>query len=269
MIDPFELSKSELIILALIAVFIIIFAEVSAKIIMRHVKRTSAVCQKLIKLNDMYDFYSAEEKKTFYARVRTKTGLDRFNYDRFVEECIEKDIYYYGLCVTKAERNARLFEEYMTEADGILDSENRKGLAGFIYRKAARELLLRPVTEPVFEVIVKYESPKGKRLYTDKKSYSLEEFAERYRAAVFVSDAKEGAEYARRKMTDSLRYDILKRDNFHCVLCGRGPEDGVKLEVDHIIPVSKGGATVRENLRTLCRECNAGKSDKFDKRGLN
>ncbi len=269
MINPFELSKSELIILAFIAVFIVVVAEVSAKILMRHVKRTSTVCQRLIKLNEMYDFYQAEEKKTFYARVRTKTGLDRFNFDRFIEECIEKDIYYYGLCVTKAERNARLFEEYMTEADGILDSENAKGLRGFIYRKAAVAILLRPVTEPVFEVTVKYESPKGKRLYTDKRSYTLEEFAERYRAAASFADAKEGAEYARRKMTDSLRYDILKRDNFHCVLCGRGPEDGVKLEVDHIIPVSKGGATSEENLRTLCRECNAGKSDKFDKCGIN
>ena len=53
-------------------------------------------------------------------------------------------------------------------------------------------------------------------------------------------------------MTDSLRYDVLKRDGFRCVICGRTAEDGVKLHVDHIKPVSKGGKTEYENLRTLC-----------------
>lgn len=64
--------------------------------------------------------------------------------------------------------------------------------------------------------------------------------------------------------------DILKRDNFKCVICGRTPKkDGITLHVDHIIPVSKGGKTEPENLRTLCSICNLGKSDKYDENGLN
>jgi len=63
----------------------------------------------------------------------------------------------------------------------------------------------------------------------------------------------------RQAMTPALRYYILKRDNFHCQYCGRGIEDGVKLNVDHIIPVSKGGKTEEDNLQTLCWECNIGK----------
>jgi 5-methylcytosine-specific restriction endonuclease McrA len=38
-------------------------------------------------------------------------------------------------------------------------------------------------------------------------------------------------------------------------------EQGVVLHVDHIIPWSKGGQTVDENLQTLCDRCNLGKSD--------
>jgi 5-methylcytosine-specific restriction endonuclease McrA len=38
--------------------------------------------------------------------------------------------------------------------------------------------------------------------------------------------------------------------------------DGVKLEVDHIKPISKGGKTVLNNLQTLCMDCNRGKSNK-------
>lgn len=61
-----------------------------------------------------------------------------------------------------------------------------------------------------------------------------------------------------------LRHKILKRDNYRCVLCGWSAEDGVKLHIDHKIPVSKGGLTVEENLRTLCEACNLGKSNDID-----
>lgn len=60
-----------------------------------------------------------------------------------------------------------------------------------------------------------------------------------------------------------LRYQILKRDNFSCVKCGSSPakDTNVILHVDHIIPWSKGGATVYENFQTLCQKCNIGKSN--------
>lgn len=77
------------------------------------------------------------------------------------------------------------------------------------------------------------------------------------------------ASYERSQLSRSLRYDILKRDHFRCVLCGASSRDGVKLHVDHIVPVSKGGRTVPENLLTLCEHCNIGKSDKFDPWGEN
>lgn len=60
------------------------------------------------------------------------------------------------------------------------------------------------------------------------------------------------------------RYEIMSRDNFHCCICGRGAEDGVKLEVDHRYPKSKGGTDNPENLWTLCFDCNRGKRDKVN-----
>lgn len=60
-----------------------------------------------------------------------------------------------------------------------------------------------------------------------------------------------------------LRYQVLKRDNFKCVICGRSPakDPNIELHIDHIIPWSKGGETIIDNLRTLCSDCNLGKSN--------
>lgn len=60
-----------------------------------------------------------------------------------------------------------------------------------------------------------------------------------------------------------IRFIVLKRDNFKCRICGASPakDSTVELHVDHIIPWSKGGETVLENLQTLCSKCNLGKSD--------
>lgn len=69
----------------------------------------------------------------------------------------------------------------------------------------------------------------------------------------------------RRLMTDSLRYNVMKRDGFRCVLCGATAKDeNVKLHVDHITPISKGGKTELSNLRTLCERCNLGKGNKIE-----
>lgn len=58
-----------------------------------------------------------------------------------------------------------------------------------------------------------------------------------------------------------LRAQVLMRDEAKCRLCGCTPKDGAKLQVDHIVPWSKGGETVLANLQILCDRCNIGKSD--------
>lgn len=60
------------------------------------------------------------------------------------------------------------------------------------------------------------------------------------------------------------RFRVMKRDNFRCVLCGSSPANkpGCELHIDHVVPWSQGGETVEENLRTLCSDCNIGRSNK-------
>lgn len=67
----------------------------------------------------------------------------------------------------------------------------------------------------------------------------------------------------KREINLRLRFLVLKRDNFKCCACGASPakDPSVELQVDHIVPWSKGGETVIENLQTLCAKCNLGKSN--------
>ena len=66
-------------------------------------------------------------------------------------------------------------------------------------------------------------------------------------------------------MTSKLREYIKSRDGFTCCKCGNSTkiEPNLLLEIDHIIPVSKGGCTVEENLQTLCWKCNREKGNKM------
>lgn len=62
-----------------------------------------------------------------------------------------------------------------------------------------------------------------------------------------------------------LRFRVLDRDRFKCVLCGDHPARNAEciLHVDHVVPWSKGGKTRQDNLRTLCATCNVGRGNRF------
>lgn len=59
----------------------------------------------------------------------------------------------------------------------------------------------------------------------------------------------------RRVWTEDERKFILERDGWACVDCGGRDQ----LEIDHVIPFSRGGACSVENAAVRCRSCNARK----------
>ena len=66
-------------------------------------------------------------------------------------------------------------------------------------------------------------------------------------------------------MTSSLREKIKKRDKYTCKNCKNNldKEPNLLLEIDHIIPLAKGGITSEDNLQTLCWKCNRRKGAKI------
>lgn len=71
----------------------------------------------------------------------------------------------------------------------------------------------------------------------------------------------------RERIPLDMRLAVLDRDNRTCVWCGQqGTEfhdhNGETYQIDHVIPVTKGGKTILSNLATTCRRCNNSKLNK-------
>ena len=113
----------------------------------------------------------------------------------------------------------------------------------------------------VASFVFSYTSPKGNSTKTVRIP-ARRQLANYLRK---VESERSGAKYERSLMTNALRTKILVRDDYTCQICGLSTRDEphLLLEVDHIIPVSKGGKTVESNLQTLCWKCNRTKSNKM------
>lgn len=110
-----------------------------------------------------------------------------------------------------------------------------------------------------------YTSPTNRNGYNYKivlDEPNLQRFAQYLNAQIKY---RKSAKYQRQLMTKVLREGILARDNYTCKICGvsRHDERHLLLEVDHIVPISKGGITIEDNLQTLCWKCNRSKGAKI------
>lgn len=52
-----------------------------------------------------------------------------------------------------------------------------------------------------------------------------------------------------------------KEGYYTCAVCTKKAKNRVYFQIDHIVPMNKGGKTKIENLQVLCRKCNGTKSD--------
>lgn len=119
--------------------------------------------------------------------------------------------------------------------------------------------------------------PEARRVSTSRKPVSYLNIAQMQKLAPWVDEIKSGTSIVqirehfwrtqekpqRKTISPGLRFQVMKRDNYRCQMCGVSAKDGAMLEIDHIVPVSKGGHNSFENLQVLCSECNSGKSNNF------
>lgn len=70
-----------------------------------------------------------------------------------------------------------------------------------------------------------------------------------------------------REVPLKIRYEVLRRDRYRCVRCGKSPatDSATILHVDHIVPFARGGTSTAGNLQALCLSCNLGKGASIEK----
>lgn len=236
------------------------------------IKDNSKILKEINRLNYKYYQYfnvSFLSKEVYYCKNHKQ--VENFDFEKAIgeyylqnKEIIKENEKQCSMSIKLKKAYIKEFEEiiqnnysFSNEDDDIEIEEN------LIYEKDYSNLFSNDCNIYLY---AKYSSPAGRNHYTNERCFYPSD-AEKFGNIILDNNKKSkisAATIERRKMSPGLRYDVLKRDGFKCVLCGRTAEQGCKLHVDHIIPVSKGGKTEVNNLRTLCEDCNLGKSDKFD-----
>lgn len=266
-------------IIGIILLFVITLFIIGYSIIISNIKKYSKLFIELTKVNDKYNplFHKVQKKYHTYFRCNSlqkfrnnnnemsilnylcgymreneaqwqdlydKTNSNKDNLKKYIDEYEVNKNFHAGKSYTEVKRKTFLTEEQYKKYE----------------EKVCKKNLLKPITNIDIITHISYSSPKGRNHYSAKWNTDIDRVFFRIKER---KRTEQSIEYQRTLMTNSKRYDILKRDNFKCQICGRTQDDGAKLEVDHKIPVSKGGKTVDSNLQTLCYECNQGKKAKI------
>lgn len=256
--------------------FLSLFIFLHRKRQMAYVKRHSTKYAALIALNESYVFYPLENQYTLYKNFSSKASYDRADFDQFMLETTIKSSYLQDLSAT-ASYNQSLFAHYCDDYNQLPPSEDHIIACSHIRKKRFLRLenslcdsiFQCPVSDISVTVVFAYTSPHGRNSYHRQREYSHAKIQNILQQLESIRAYQQSKDYQRALMTPSLRYDVMKRDQFRCCICGISAQEGAKLHVDHILPVSRGGKTELNNLRTLCDRCNLGKRDKYDEWGPN
>lgn len=265
-------------ILIVIIIIIILTTTRTSKIYKSNIRKHSKKYLEISKLNSRYNFRNISSEHTIlYVCKSLQQIRDRNNGHSIIEYLVKtmrREVEHWELLNKQATENKIEYTRYLKELHSIISNfsdtsyqeckaNTRLGIGN--YKKYEADICRKiwkdePTTGVKILCHLSYKSLAGKKSYSAIWDFDLKLILHAMKQRV---EKEKTVQYQRSIMTKSKRYDIFKRDNFSCVICGRGNSDGVKLEVDHTIPVSKGGRSIDKNLQTLCYDCNRGKSAKL------
>jgi 5-methylcytosine-specific restriction endonuclease McrA len=234
---------------------------------LRKLRTESNAYKSLLDRNFGTSFHSIQAKYQVRRQFDSKAKLDRTTIQSVFEEELLSQWSMYENVANQLQSNQQQWQEYTTFYNELLHQVStsnkpwhKKRLERFILQQ---KRLIQPVLDIEFFILMTYTSPKGRNHYEKRHRYFTREFILQLERSKQYLERVSTQEYLRAKerskMTTSMRFKILKRDNYRCQICGASQRDGAKLHIDHIIPVAKGGTTVASNLHVLCDRCNLGK----------
>lgn len=236
------------------------------------VSETSSKIKDIIKLNELSNFKEIKQiEHNIVEREYSRKSLDRVTGESIIKYHIENNIEYIRTDIENAIYNINIMDKYNEEVDKILSREsvNNTEFSLGKYKRIEKKILKSIIHKKddfaiLLNISAYYRSNSGNVVDSRKGKYSYDDLVRIYNEWQKGNKYEETKRQERRIMNDDIRYNVLKRDNYSCQICGATAKDGAKLHVDHIIPVSRGGKTVMSNLQTLCDQCNIGKNDKMN-----
>lgn len=191
------------------------------------------------------------EKMNYFAKQLQSSEINRVEYKRY----------------TKALENFEIHQGF----DGDIRHFNEKKLLKF-EEKIFNEVMFHPTLEFVVSIFIRYVDM-GKNVRSRKRLTINENEVKEYfrrlknKTGHFYNDEmiwNSLVNYERGKISLHLRFYIYERDHYTCKKCGRRGKRA-NLEVDHIVPISKGGKSTVDNLQTLCHRCNQQKGTNINR----
>lgn len=273
--------------LVILSIFIIIIAlSISIPLIIVHVKHKridfvdehSVALKKLKELNKTSKFYHVEHKtltheydddnmfqdiepedyliyklenlKDFILKNVNSAYENKARYRRYLEECsqIKRDIGHFDVTVNSSKMSKLIAVERELFNDRQIMDPSVFSITVILYSIYYSSGNVRDSKEDTFSqkqilnLLERVENKNGK-YYNDER--------------IWRSICK----VERGMVSLDLRYRILERDHHRCRKCGK-TDAFENLEIDHIIPISKGGKSSPDNLQVLCHQCNKEKDSK-------
>mgnify|MGYP002566474222 FL=1 len=248
------------------------FVERTAKKMEKEVLKSSAKIKNIEKINKDFIFKIIKNKThRIIQREYSRKSLDRVKGNDIILYNIENNVNDLRTDIENSIYNISLLGEYEKKVANVLTQEetNKTKYSDKKYQKIEKIILNNKIYKKndfIINIYLKvFYISNGGNVYDKREgTRTYDELIELYQRWKKSSGFEITKQQERQIMNNDIRYNVLKRDNFTCQKCGATVLDGIKLEVDHIIPVSKGGKTNMSNLQTLCNRCNKGKSNKTE-----
>lgn len=237
----------------------------------------NSVCLKTLNdINCRYKFYPYQNFDQYhtYDNVNFYNNISCKDYLIYQLQFISKQLFYQ---IKKVDKNKQLYSKYIIEVKSLNQFGKFQSPSGKLrinklinkeHRLIEKNTYSAPTTQFFLTVTLCCSKINGQLFAQKRETFSADDIS------IFIKrlNNKKGnfcidqeiwdaiCRVERGKVSNKMRFSIYKRDGYRCRKCGISSRYA-KLEVDHIIPIAKGGKSVYNNLQTQCHKCNVEKGN--------
>lgn len=274
------LTKILICLALVIPALIILIKKIITEKYENFIENNSIALKEIKEINKKYHFYSCKDEN-FNHSYDNRDFFDNISCEDYLIYQLQSYQYDILKKIKSIKYNKINYEKYCKEVNLIncfnsfkisTKYYNLKRLSSF-EKKLFKDCILTPKTDFIIKVTLNFYKKKDEQIESKNEEFDLDEILSLInrlndKNRDFYNDREiwnSLCRVERGKVSNKLRFKIYERDNHRCRNCGIS-DDYENLEIDHIIPISKGGKSIEENLQTLCKSCNKQKGNTYIKK---